>query len=93
MSIEGVALLSRVALVAVLTITTVFVRVLIGPSKRRGFLMGIGTLGGMATGVAVASLTSQWLATDLSVTFACLGIFTGWIVAWRFARRIPREAH
>jgi hypothetical protein len=93
MSTEGVALLSRVALVAVLIITTAFVRGLIGSSKRRGLFMGIGTLGGMATGVAVASLMSPWIATDLSVVCACLGIFAGWIVAWRFAHRIPREAH
>ena len=93
MSTEGVTLLSKVALVVVLTVATAWVRVLIGPGKRRGFLMGIGTLGGMATGIAVSSLTSRWIATDLSVICACLGIFAGWMVAWRFARRIPREAH
>jgi hypothetical protein len=67
--------------------------VLVGPSKKRGFFMGIGTLSGMATGIAVASLLSWWITTDLSVVSACLGIFAGWGVAWRFARRIPREAH
>jgi hypothetical protein len=93
MSTEGVTLLSKVALAAVLIVAAAWGRVLVGPGKRRGFLMAIGTLGGMATGIAVASLASQWIAADLSVICACLGIFTGWIVAWRFARRIPREAH
>jgi hypothetical protein len=55
--------------------------------------MGIGTLCGTSTGVAVASLISQWVATDVSVICACLGIFAGWGVAWLFARRISRETH
>ena len=46
MSHEGVTLISRVALVAVLLIVTALVRVLVGPSRRRGAYMGIGTLGG-----------------------------------------------
>ena len=36
------------------------------------------------------SLTST---RTFPVVCACLGIFFGWAVAWRFARRIPREAH
>ena len=91
MSHEGVTLISRMALVAVLIIATAFVRVLVGPSRRRGFYMGIGTLGGMSTGVAVASLMSRWIAIDVLGILACLGIFAGWGVAWLFARRIPRE--
>ena len=93
MSAEGVALVSRVALVAVLIVTTAFVRVLIGPSKRRGQVMAIGMLGGMAAGIAAASLMSRWIATDVSAICGCLGIIAGWSVAWLFARRIPREAH
>ena len=93
MSHEGVTLISRVALVAVLLIVTALVRVLVGPSRRRGAYMGIGTLGGMSTGVAVASLMSRWITTDASAICAVLGILAGWSVAWLFARRIPREAH
>jgi drug/metabolite transporter (DMT)-like permease len=93
MSGEGVTLISRVALVAVLIIVTAFVRVLIGPSRRRGLYMGIGTLGGMSAGVAIASLTSRLSTTDSSAIFACLGIFAGWGVAWLFARQVPRDAH
>jgi hypothetical protein len=54
--------------------------------------MGLGTLGGMAAGVAAASPMSRLIGTDVSVIFACLGIVAGWSVAWIFARRIPREA-
>jgi hypothetical protein len=93
MSHEEVTLISRVALVAVLIIVTAFVRMLVGPSRRRGLYMGVGTLGGISTGVAVASLMSRWITTDVSAICAALGIFVGWGVAWRFARRIPREAH
>jgi len=92
-SSEGVALVSRVALVAVLIVVTAVMRTVVGPSKRRGFYMGLGTLGGIAAGIGGASLISRWTGRDVSVLLACLGIFAGWAVAWIFARRIPREAH
>ena len=93
MSNEGVTLIWRAALVLALIIVTAFVRVLFGPSRRRGLYLGMGTLGGISAGVAVASLMSRWIKTDVSVICACLGIFAGWGVAWLFARRIPREAY
>ena len=93
MSSEGVTLISRVVLVAVLILATAVVRALVGPSKRRRFYMQVGTLAGMSAGVAVASLISRWFATDISVIAACLGIFASWGVAWMFARHVPREAH
>jgi hypothetical protein len=92
MASEGGTFIARVALVAVLVIVTAAVRTLVGPSKRRGLYMGLGTIGGMAAGIAAASLISRWIRTDVSVIFACLGIFAGWSVGWLFARRIPREA-
>jgi hypothetical protein len=92
MSHEGIALISRVAVVAVLIIMTALVRVLVGPSETRGLYMGLGTLGGMGIGVGVASLISVSITTDVSAIGAVLGIFAGWGVAWFFARRIPREA-
>ena len=92
MSNEGVALVSRVALVTVAVLVVAVVRTLAGPNKRRGLYMQVGTLGGMAAGIAAASLMSRWVMTDLSVILACLGIFAGWGVAWPFIRRIPREA-
>lgn len=93
MSSEGVPLISRVALVAVLILVTAVVRTLVGPSKRRGLYMQIGTLGGMAVGIAAASAISRLIMTDVSVILTCLGISAGWAVAWLFARRIPRDAH
>ena len=93
MSHEGVMLIARTALVTVLILVTAFARVLVGPSRRRGLYMQIGGLGGMATGVAVSSLLSRWVGTDVSVICACVGVVAGWGVAWLFARRIPREAH
>ena len=93
MSNEGVALISRVALVAVAVIVVAVVRTLAGPYKRRGLYLQIGTLGGMAVGIAAASLISRWVMTDLSVILACFGILVGWGVAWPFVRRIPREAN
>jgi hypothetical protein len=93
MSHEGVTLISRAALVAVLITITAFVRVLVGPSRTRGFYMAIGALGGMSTGIAVASLIFQWITTDVSAICALLGIFGGWGVAWLFARRVPRETN
>jgi hypothetical protein len=93
MSNEGVTLISRVVLVAALIVATAVVRALVGPSKRRGLYMQIGTLVGLSVGVAVASLMSRWLATDISAVSACLGIFAGWGAAWMFARHVPREAH
>ena len=63
MSDEGVALISRVALVAVAVLVVDVVRTLVGPSKRRGLHMQIGTLGGMTAGIAAASLTSRWVMT------------------------------
>ena len=92
MSNEGVVLISRVAVVVGLLLVTAVVRTLVGPSKRRGRFVLIGTLGGMAAGIAAASLISRWVMTDLSAILACLGIFAGWGVAWPFVRRIPREA-
>jgi hypothetical protein len=88
---EGVTVTSRVVLVIVLTIATAFVRVLVGLRRRRGLYMGLGTLGGILSGVAVASALSPSNTTDVSVMAACLGIFAGWGVAWLFARHLTRE--
>jgi hypothetical protein len=93
MSSEGAPLIARVVLVAVLIVMTAIVRVLVGPSRKRGLYMGLGTLGGMSAGVAVASFTPRWIATDVAGLFAVVGIFAGWGVAWLFARQVPRETN
>lgn len=92
MSNEGVTLISRVSLVALAIILSALVRALVGPSKRRGLYMGIGTLGGMSVGVAIASLMPL-VTTSFLAIFEVVGIFAGWAVAWRFARQVPREAN
>ena len=47
MSPDGITLISRVAVVALLIILTALVRVLVQPRRTRALSMGIGTLGGM----------------------------------------------
>jgi len=84
--------LSLPALVLCLILVTAAVQTWVGPSKTRGLYMGLGTLGGVAAGVAVAALISRWIMRDVSAVSACLGVFAGWAVAWFFARRVPRTA-
>ena len=93
LSSEGVTFVSRLAFAAALILVTAIVQALVGPNKRRRVYMGIGALGGMAVGIAIASFMSRAITNDASVIFACLGIFAGWGAAWRFARHLPREAH
>lgn len=93
MSDEGVRLVSRVALVVVLILVSATVRTMVGPSKRRGRIMGIGGIGGLALGILIADPVSQWFGADLSAIAACMGIIVGWGVSWHYARQIPREAH
>lgn len=94
MTDEGVALILRVALVVAAIVATAVLRALVGPSRRRSLYMGVGTLGGMAAGVAVSSLLFSWVSVAVSPSiFAFAGMIAGWGVAWPFARRIPREAN
>jgi hypothetical protein len=89
---EGVTLISRALLVLALIVATAFVRAVVGPDRKRGLIMNAGTLGGLSAGIALATVLSRWVLTDVSVICACLGIIVGWSVAWRFARRVPRNA-
>jgi len=93
MSSAGVTLIGRVALVAVAIIAHGFLRALVGPSRKRGLYMGVGTVTGIAAGVAAASLIYSWITIDVSpAIFAFVGMIAGWGVAWLFARQVPREA-
>lgn len=92
MSDEGVRFLSRLALVIVLILVTALVRTAVGPSKRRGRIMGIGSLCGLASGVLIAMPVSRSLGADVSAIAACIGVVLGWGVSWHFAKQIPREA-
>jgi MFS family permease len=89
MSLEGVTLIARIVVVALLIVAAAIVRVLVGPNRKRGLYMGAGALGGLSAGIAVASLISPWMMRDVSVVCACLGIVAGWGVAWPFARQVP----
>jgi drug/metabolite transporter (DMT)-like permease len=92
MSDEGVRLVSRLALVIVLILVTAMVRTVVGPSKKRGRIMGIGAFCGLASGVLIAMPVSRSLGVDVSAIAACIGIVVGWAVSWHFAKQIPREA-
>jgi hypothetical protein len=92
MSSEGVTFVARIALVVLLIVLASFVRAVAGPGRRRGRVMAVGTVGGIAAGVAVASVLSPWIGADVSVICACLGMSIGWALAWPSVRRIPREA-
>jgi hypothetical protein len=89
MSHEGVTLVARAALVIFMIVVAAMFRALVGPGRKRGEIMMLGTLGGMSVGVLVAHPVSRWLQTDLSVIGAVLGITVGLSIAWRFARQIP----
>jgi hypothetical protein len=93
MSHEGVMFVSRAALVIVLIVAAAFVRALVGSDTRRNLIVGVGTLGGMAFGVAVASLVSGWIHIDLSAVFASFGILIGCLVAWLIARQFARSTN
>src|SRR5204863_3989615 len=61
MSHEGVGLVMRAALVIVMIVVAAFFRALVGPGRKRGQIMLLGTLGGVSFGVLVAYLVSHWL--------------------------------
>ena len=92
MSHEGFVLVMRAAMVLSLILVAAIVRTFIGPSKKRGGVMLIGMLGGMALGMALSYLV-PFLKMQESAVFALCGMLLGWGVAWFFARQIPRESN
>jgi hypothetical protein len=92
MSDEGVWLLSRLALLALLILVTAAMRTIVGRGKRRGRIMTAGTIGGLAFGIAIATPISRWFGADVSAIASCMGVIAGWGVAWQFAKQVPREA-
>lgn len=91
MSDEGVRIVSRLALVVVLILVTAMVRTLAGPSKRRGRIMGIGAVCGLACGVLIAMPVSRSFGVDVSSIAACMGMVLGYAVSWQYAKHVPRE--
>jgi hypothetical protein len=92
LSNEGVWIVSRFALVAVLVLLAAALRTMVGPSRRRGQVMTAATLAGLAVGVLIATALKMSLGINDSALFAVGGILVGWAVAWPIARRIPRTA-
>ena len=92
LSDEGVRLLMRAALVAVVILVAAFFRTLVGTNPKRHGRLTLGTIGGMAAGIAVADPLSQWAGWDVSTLTAVAGIFAGWAVAYQFVRHLPRNA-
>ena len=82
---------TKILALALILIAAVF-RVLVGPGKRRGRVLMLGTVGGLSFGVLVASFVSPRLGRDISAICACVGMVLGWTVSWRFSREIPRQA-
>jgi hypothetical protein len=93
LSHEGVMLLARGGLVAVMILLGAIFRTLYGPGWRRNRIALVGTVAGIGFGILIAAPLSAWLHTDVSAISASLGMFLGLAVGWRFARHIPREAH
>jgi hypothetical protein len=93
MSHEGFVLVVRGAVVLSFILVGAIVRTFIGPSKKRGGVMGAGMLGGMALGVAFSYLVPSSLKMQESVLFAIFGMVLGFAVAAFFAKQIPREAN
>jgi hypothetical protein len=92
MNHAGTTLIMRAALLLFLILAAAFFRTLVGPGRKRGGVMLIGTLGGTSLGVFLGSLVSPWLKVDTSAICASIGIVVGWTVSWIFARRIPQDA-
>jgi len=93
MNHEGFVLVMRIALVLGLILVTAVVRSFIGLSKRRGFVMSLGMLGGLALGVVLSYLMPASLKMQESAIFTVCGMLLGFGVAWFFARSIPRQAN
>ena len=91
LSDEGVRLLSKIAVLVVAILIAAFFHTLIGRNRKRHLRMAIGTVTGLAAGIAVSDPLSRMLGIDVSSLIAMLGVFVGWSIAYQFARRIPRD--
>jgi hypothetical protein len=92
LSDEGVRLLSKGAILVVAILVAAFFRTLIGPKPKRHPRMAIGTIGGMAAGIAMSGPLSQLVDRDVSSLAALAGVFAGWAIAYQFVKHIPRYA-
>ena len=74
MSHEGFTLVARAGLVIFMIIVAAIFRAIVGPGRKRGEIMVLGTVGGMSLGVLVAYAVGGWIQTDISAIGAVLGI-------------------
>ena len=88
---EGVRLLSKGAIVLVALVVAAFARTVVGRNPKRHIRMAMGTVGGVASGVAAAPTLSAWVGVDVSSLSALCGVFLGWAVAYQFVKHIPRN--
>ncbi len=88
---EGVRVLSKGAIVVVALLVAAFARTVVGRNPKRNFRMALGTIGGIAAGIAVSGPLSAWIGTDVSSLSALCGVFIGWAVAYQFVKSIPRN--
>jgi hypothetical protein len=91
LSDEGRRLLARGALLLVMLLVAALARTLVGRNPKRQLRMAVGTIGGMAAGVAASAPLSAAIGTDVSTLSAIAGVFVGWAVAYQFVKRIPRD--
>lgn len=87
----GVRLVSKAALVVVALLVTAFARTLIGANPRRHFRMALGTLGGLALGIAISGPLTRMIGAEVSPIAAMCGVIVGWAVAYQFVKGIPRD--
>ena len=90
MTYEGVWIVSRGAVIVVLILIAAALRTMVGPSKRRGEVVTLGTLGGLTLGVLTATALSATFGVNDSALYAVGGMLIGWAVAWAVALRTPR---
>jgi Co/Zn/Cd efflux system component len=88
----GLVLLIKAIVVIAFIVVGAIVRTLAGPSRRRGQIVMVGTVGGLALGVLSAYLLSFVVETDLSGLFGPIGMTLGSIAAVIVAQRIPRSS-
>ena len=91
LSDEGKRLLARGALVVAALMVIAGARTLVGRNPKRQLGMFLGTIGGLASGVALASPLSAWIGTDVSTLSAIGAVLIGWVVAYQFVKHLPRN--
>ena len=91
LSDEGVRFLTKAAILVFALLIAAFFRTLIGRNPKRNARMLLGTIGGMAAGIAASSPLSELIGADVSSLSAMAGVLLGWCVAYQFVKHLPRD--